>query len=88
MIFHRISVFDMTDHVQTNFISNQSSQVFRSRNTFSCKNSFLGLHFDIVLGFPSEHKFRVMLLSNFQFHLSSYSMPWNWNSCFLLCRSN
>ena len=51
--------------------------ILLERNTFSCKNSFLGLHFDIVLGFPSEYIFRVMLLSNFQFHLSSHSMPWN-----------
>ena len=49
------------------------------------QNSFLGLHFDLVLGFPSECILRVMLLSNFQFHLSSHPMPWNSNSRFLLC---
>ena len=84
MLFYRTSIylqsipfFDMTDHVQMNFIFNQCLQFCWTRNTFWCKNSFLGLHFDIVLGFPSEYIFRVMLLSNFQFHLSSHSMPWN-----------
>ena len=59
--------------------------MYHARNTLWSK-FFSWIAFSISYwDFRQNLFFRVMLLSNFQFHLSSHPMPWNSNSRFLLC---